>query len=180
MVTFVATAVFTRVCQVQLWECQEIGGPDGSSGKTSTGPLSGKLRGDLEVISTIMNPVQCPDCECYETGPTGEEDTYLCRGCGMVWSPGKFREDYSQEELDLYGPLHDFQDFATEEAFGEGLITLPEEDVIPCPLCSSTKTVGLAEYSGELSSRGLCQACGCEFSVLECMGEEDEEAEQGR
>jgi len=113
---------------------------------------------------TIMNPVQCPDCESYNTGMMGN-GIHLCQGCGMVWTPGSFYNQYHQGELDL----SNYEDPIFED------IDTGSEDFTPCPLCSSKNIVGLVDISGDLAGRYLCRECGCEFTIYEGMDDEDDE-----
>ena len=119
------------------------------------------------MTTAIMNPIQCPECESYDTGPIGEQEAHLCRGCGIVWSPGKFEGQYSQEELDIGGGYY------TGDILGEVEVE-EEEDSERCPLCSSGRTIEMVEFCGAGAGRILCQSCGCEFSVRTYQEEEEE------
>ena len=118
---------------------------------------------------TIMNPVQCPDCQCYETGMLGG-GAHLCQGCGIVWEPGGFFDRHHQDELDPYSGISRPVDERSLED-----IDPDSEDFTPCPVCKSEDVVGLVDIIGDLAGRYLCRKCACEFSVLEGRGADDEE-----
>jgi hypothetical protein len=96
---------------------------------------------------------------------------HLCRGCGMVWTPGEFYNQKSQIEVDLDFAGYDGESFALED------MDPACDEFTACPLCGSDNVVGLVDYSGDLAGRMMCATCGCEFSVLEGMDAEAEEEE---
>lgn len=96
----------------------------------------------------------------------------MCSGCGMVWEPGKFEEQYAQQELDLDYVGDDGGLYALEDA------DVDDPDFQPCPLCSSSNIVGLVNYSGDLAGRYMCRTCACEFTIHEGGLPEDEDDEE--
>ncbi|KKM17223.1 hypothetical protein LCGC14_1677930 [marine sediment metagenome] len=118
----------------------------------------------------IMNPVQCPDCQCYETEML-RKGVYLCQECGMVWAPGDFYGRRRQDGLNLYDATQSPND---ENRCLED-IDPGSGDPTPCPLCRNEDVVGLVDILGDLAGRYMCRKCACEFSVLEGGGSGDEE-----
>ncbi len=117
-----------------------------------------------------MTPIRCPDCR--DTAHPVSDGAYLCRGCGMLWSPGEFQHQYSVEEFDL--------DYGDEEGDRGALEDLDagSDDFIPCPCCGGRRVASLSDLGGELRNKYFCRNCGAEFSLAD--GSDDAEKSVSR